>query len=157
MSPWLKAGLIGTIVLIVVVLAGLIPVVGVLCCLSWPVVYAGVGMLAATFVPPRRDAGRAAGQGALAAALAALAGGLANTLLTVLQFTGVTSADVLSQLPPGFLEQFKQLGGDPTLIDRLISPAGALLTGGLCCGTMIVLAAVLGAIGGAVFAAIKPE
>ena len=80
MSPWLKAGLIGGAVLIVLNLLGLIPCVGLITCILGVLAYAGIGALAAYWMPPVRVAGQAAGQGALAALVAGLIGGVVNTV-----------------------------------------------------------------------------
>ena len=46
--------------------------------------YIGIGMLAAYWMPPIREAGPAATQGAGAAALAALIGGIVNSIITTM-------------------------------------------------------------------------
>lgn len=70
MSAWLKAGLVGIAILIVLNLIGLIPFLG---CITAPLsltAYIVVGVLAASYMPPKRETGTAAGQGALAAVVA---------------------------------------------------------------------------------------
>ena len=69
-SPALKAGLIGAAIVLVLNLIGIIPVIG---CIGLPlelVAYGVIGALAALWMTPRREAGRAAGQGALAGLIA---------------------------------------------------------------------------------------
>ncbi len=157
MAPWLKAGLVGGAVLVVVNLLGLIPYVGIACCFLSLVAYAGIGALTAHWMPPERLAGPAAGQGALAAVVAALIGGIANTIAWLIQSAAVPTADVMSQLPPELLQQFRDAGGDPQMFSTFVGPLGAVFGGSFCCLGGLILAAILGAIGGAIYAGIKPD
>lgn len=154
MSPWLKAGLIGGVVLIVLNLLGLIPCVGVVTCILGLLAYVGIGILAAYWMPPLREAGPAAGQGALAAVLAALMGGIVNMIVTVIQLSITDTAAILSQFPDDFLQPMYDAGLDPGV---LVGPTGGIISGSLCCIGGLILAAILGAIGGAVYAAIKSD
>jgi hypothetical protein len=158
MSPWLKAGLIGGAVLVVLNLLSLIPVVGLVFCLLGILAYIGIGVLAAYWIPPQREAGQAAGQGALAAGLAALIGGIVNTITTTIQMTLTDTSAIISQIPAETLQQMEDVGVDPNLLFG--TGTGALsgaLCGGICCVAGLILAAILGAIGGAVFAGIRPD
>jgi hypothetical protein len=157
MSPWLKAGLVGGAVLVVLNLLGLIPLLGIVCCLLGLVAYAGVGALAAYWMPPVREAGPAAGQGALAAVVAALIGGIVNTIAWLVQAALIPAADVLTQVPPELLQQFQDAGGDPQMLNMFAGPMGAAFGGSCCCLGGLILAAILGAIGGAIYAGIKPD
>ncbi|MDD3828274.1 MAG: hypothetical protein PHY79_20100 [Anaerolineae bacterium] len=152
MSPWMKAGLIGGAVIVVLNLLGLIPCVGLIACGLSLLVYAGVGVLAAYWMPPPRAAGTAAGQGALAAVVAALIGGIVNTILITVQVVATDSSTILSQVPPETLEQLRQSGIDPA---TLMSPGFGVATGAVCCLGGLVFAAILGAIGAAIMAAVK--
>jgi hypothetical protein len=154
MSPWLKAGLIGGAVLIVLNLLGLIPCVGVVTCILGIVAYACIGALAAYWMPPLREAGPAAGQGALAAVLAALIGGIVNTILVVVQMAVTDTSAVLSQIPDEALQSLYDAGVDPA---TFVGPVGGILGGSMCCVGGLILAAILGAIGGAIFAAVKSD
>jgi hypothetical protein len=154
MSPWLKAGLVGAAVLVVVNLLGLIPCVALFSCAFGLLVYIGIGMLAAYWMPPQREAGAAAGQGALAALLAALIGGIVNTIIIVVQMAITDTATILSQMPAETLQQLEQAGVDPTMF---VGPGFGALIGSACCLTGLILAAILGAVGGAIFAAIKAD
>ncbi|HSJ52843.1 MAG TPA: hypothetical protein VLC52_03775 [Anaerolineae bacterium] len=154
MSPWMKAGLIGGAVVVVLNLLGLIPCVGLIACGLSLVVYAGVGVLAAYWMPPLRNAGTAAGQGALAAVVAGLIGGIVNTILITIQVAATDTATILQSVPAQTLEQLRQSGIDPA---SLMSPVWGLATGGLCCLGGLVFAAILGAIGAAIYAAVKPD
>jgi hypothetical protein len=158
MKPWLKAGLIGAGVLVVLNLMNLIPAVACFCCLLWPVVYAAVGALAASFMPPVRDSGSAAGQGALAALIAQLAGGIVMTIISAIQGATQGAAQVL---PPEMIQQWESAGLDPTVLqdtfNSLSGPTGGILSGSICCGGGLIVAAILGALGGLIFASIKRE
>jgi hypothetical protein len=158
MSPWLKAGLIGGAVLIVLNLLGLIPIVGIVFCLGGLLAYIGIGALAAYWIPPLREAGQAAGQGAMAAALAALIGGIVNTIITTVQSSLTDTTTLLSQIPPEYLQQMEDAGLDPSLfVGTGTAALSGIVCGSTCCIVGLILAAILGAIGGAVFAGIKPD
>jgi predicted outer membrane lipoprotein len=154
MSPWLKAGLIGGAALVVLSLLGLIPCVG---CITWILgllVYAGIGVLAAYWMPPVRMAGPAAGQGAMAAALGALIGGVVTTIIAIIQMALTDTAALLSQIPADTLQQLEQAGIDPGMF---MGPGAGAAYGSVCCIAGLIVAALLGAVGGAIFAAIKPD
>jgi hypothetical protein len=161
MSPWLKAGLIGGAILVVLALGlaflGQVLGVGCLIMIVMLLAYAGIGALAAYGMPSPREAGPSAGQGALAASLAQLIGGAVYTLISVVQTMMVDVDEVLSQLPPELLAQAEQQGMDPQMFEVIAGPLGGLLGGGMCCIGGLILAAILGAIGGAAFAAMQPE
>lgn len=154
MSPWLKAGLVGAAVLAVLSLLGMIPCVVFITCILGLLAYIGIGALAGYWMPPPREAGAAAGQGALAATLAAFVGGLVNTIIWTVQFAVTDTAALLSQLPPESLQQLEQAGVDPILFTGPSFGAGV---GSVCCIVGLIFAAILGAVGGAVFAGIKPD
>jgi hypothetical protein len=154
MSPWLKAGLIGTAVIVALNVLGLIPCVGLFTCLFGLLVYGGIGALAAYWTPPVRETGAAAIQGAAAAMLAAAIGGLVNMLLTAVQMSLVDASAILAQLPSESLQQLEMAGIDPSVFT---GPTAGLFYGGTCCLGGLILAAILGAIGGAVYAGVKPE
>lgn len=154
MSPWIKAGLVGAAIVVVLHLLGLIPCVGLITCGLSLLVYAGVGALAAYWMPAPRDAGGAAGQGALAGMLAGLIGGIIYAILATVQVALTDTSAVLSQLPPESLEQLRQAGIDP---NSLMGPGLGAFTGSICCLGGLFFAAILGAIGGAIFAAMKRD
>jgi hypothetical protein len=155
-QPWLRAGLIGAGVLIVVNLLGLIPGLGAVSLPLLPVALVGAGALAASFMLPRREAGRGAGQGALAGLIAGLASGIA---FVVMMGIGVSSMGgpqgIVSQLPPQLLQQYSQMGVDPAAVFS----SGILTTFALICCLpgMVIGGALLGALGGVIYAAAKPD
>lgn len=160
MSGWLKAGLIGAAIVIVLKVLGVIPCVS--CCalpLEW-VAYGCIGALAAYWISPVRMMGSAAGQGALAALIAAVIGGVVGIGANVVG--GAVLAPLqnawLRQLPPNMLHEMSKAGLDP----QLLAGAGAgvltnLTAGTMCCGISLGIGAGLGALGGLIFAAVKSE
>jgi hypothetical protein len=155
LSPWLKAGLIGALVVIVLHLLGIVSdCVSTVSCFLVLLVYAGIGVLAAYWLPPPRQAGTGAGQGALAAMLAAFAGGIVFTIITTIQVATTDTAQILSQMPADSLEQMRQAGVDPGMFT---GPGFGAATGSICCLVSIGLAALLGAVGGAVMASLKAD
>ncbi|MEJ2207784.1 MAG: hypothetical protein P8129_01950 [Anaerolineae bacterium] len=154
MSTWVKAGLVGGVVVAILNVLGIIPCAGVFFCGLGLVAYAGVGALAAYWMPPIREAGQAAGQGALAAGLAAVIGGIVNWIVVTIQFAATDTATVLQSLPSESLQQLRDAGIDPATLAG--TGAGAAF-GGICCGAGLLIAIVLGAIGGAILAAVKSD
>ncbi len=154
--PFLKAGLAGGLLLIIFELLSLVPILG---CLSLPLMLIGylvTGALAGYWLPPRREAGPAAGQGALAGLIAGAIAGLLQVILTPLSVSLVGGADAfVSQLPLETLSQLQQAGIDPNVLFGSGTFAGIAL---LCCfPASLLIGAALGALGGLVFAAAKPE
>ena len=154
MSPWLKAGLAGSAVLVLINVLGLIPCIGLLTCILSLVAYIGIGVLAAYWMPPIREAGPAATQGAGAAALAAFIGGIVNTVITTIQWVPIAPAEILSALPAGQLQQLQDAGLDPSMFT---GPGYGIAVGSFCCLGGLIMAAILGGVGGAVFAGIKAD
>ncbi len=163
MSGWLKAGLIGLGILVVLGLLGLIPFIG-LCTipLRW-ITYIVVGVLAASYMLAPRDTGEAAKQGALAAVVASAGGGLVNLVITMIgaatggaaQFT-----QIFQEMPPEVMQQLRDSGIPPELLfgpggtaaGGAAAIGGAAICGSMCCVGGIVLAAALGALGAWVYA-----
>jgi len=154
MQAWLKAGLVGGVIVAILNLLGIIPCVGLVTCILGFVVYLGTGALAAYWMLPPRIAGPAAGQGAMAAALAALIGGIVTTLVTVVQMAMADTATIMSQIPQESLDQLEAAGIDPSVFT---TPGMGLGVGAMCCISGIIIAAVLGAIGGAILAAVRAD
>lgn len=160
MSPSLKAGLIGAAVAVVLTLLGLVPCVGCFTSILSLVLYIGVGVLTARWMEPPQDAGKAAGGGAVAGMITALGGGITNVIVSAVRFTvgGGQAAIIrqLQQLPPEIRDVWRDLGIDPRMLAR---PGYAIGGSALCCGLGLVLAAALGAAGGAIAVALqqKPE
>jgi len=119
MRPWLKAGLVGSVVLsVLTVLTTLMyvlpPEAGAIagCCVCLPffLVYPAIGVLAAFWTPPPRSAG----QGARAGALAGLVAGVVDGVVTVVWMLGLVllgiSERYLAQFPPEAIYTLKESG-----------------------------------------------
>jgi hypothetical protein len=145
--------LIGAAILVVIKLIGIIPYIG---CVSLPlnlITYVGVGVLAAMYLPPLRTAWRGAGEGALAALIASLIGGITGMIIALAR-SSVTGAQAMAQLPPGVLDMVRESGISPGF---LFGVGGTSIFGSICCLSGILVAVALAAIGGAIYAAAKPE
>jgi len=117
--------------------------------------YIGVGVLAAYWLPPPRTAGNGAGAGAIAGLIAAVVGGAVNMVVSAIRFSTVGGAEAITrQIPPEALSQLQDAGIDPSVFAGI---GGVLGIGAACCLVGLVVAAVLGAIGGAVMAAAKAD
>lgn len=156
MSSSLKAGLIGAGVAIVFSLFSLVPCLGCIASILALVLYVGVGVLAAYWMEPPRDAGKAAGSGAVAGLITALGRGLTNIVVSALRFSVGNAQAMLQrqlrQLPPELLEQWRDLGIDPRVLAR---PGWAVGSSAICCGLGMLLAAGLGAAGGAIYVSLS--
>jgi hypothetical protein len=165
MSAWLKAGLIGGAILFFVDIISQIPII--CCCMPLVMlaVYIGVGVLAASYMPPPRDSGKAAGQGALAAVVASFIGGMINLIIMVIRsiFWSTTTqiGQVWTDLPPDIRYLLREYGIEPEFIHEISNYAsgigGTALCGSVCCLGGILIAAILGAIGGMIYAAMKSD
>ena len=89
--------------------------------------------------------------------IAQVIGGIAFTIFAVIQTSLVDTADVLSSIDPALLDQLVEMGVDIQALENMLGPAGALLSGSFCCVGGLIFAAILGAVGGALYAAIKPD
>jgi hypothetical protein len=85
----------------------------------------------------------------------AAVGGVVNMIVGAIQFSvsgGMGAA--MSQIPPEALRSLEDAGIDPSSFGSI----GAVLgIGAVCCVAGLVLAAVLGAVGGAIMASVKPD
>jgi hypothetical protein len=155
--PWLKAGLIGSGIMLLLNVLGVIPLpfMGCFTLLLEIIAFIGVGALAARWLPPPRTTGQAAGHGALAGLIMGVIGALITTLLAPLAYSlsGGSNA-VLSALPPETLNQLEMAGVDPALLFGGGTMAGVTA---ICCfpaGALI--GAALGALGGLIYASVNP-
>ena len=161
MSGWLKAGLIGAVILILLKVVEVVPCV--VCCalpLEW-VAFGCIGALAAYWIPPgARTMGAGAGQGALAGLLAAAIGGVIGIGVNVVGATVLQPLQVATwrMLPPDVLRGMVEAGIDPSMFTGAgADVVGTITSGSVCCGIGLVVAAALGALGGLIFAAVKSE
>lgn len=155
MQASLKAGAIGAGAAVVLALISLVPCAG---CFTWILgllLYVGIGALAAYWLPPVRTTGNGASAGALAGAIAAIVSGIANMIIAALRFaiSGGAGA-MMRQIPPGVMRQFHEAGVDPRLFASI---GGVIGASAVCCVLGLILAAILGALGGVILAAVKPD
>ncbi len=145
----LKAGGIGAAAAVVLTLFGLVPIVGCCASLLILVLWVGVGVLAGYFgskTDPMQTAGQAAQAGAVAGAITALAGGFIQTIVSAIQVAMGATAQAMSQMPAESLRQMQELGIDPAMFSGV---GGIAITVGCCCILFPLVAAGLGALGGA--------
>ncbi len=153
----LKAGLIGAAIIFVLTLLSQIPGVGCFCCgLNW-LSYAGIGVLAAYFLSPPRSAGTGAGAGAIAGLISGGLGGLVWTVIMAIQVAITGTGDIMSAIDPQTMRQLLDLGIDPDMFAIFSGVGGVAIGGAMCCLTGLAVGAGMGAIGGAIFAAAKPN
>jgi hypothetical protein len=151
---------IGAVIVVILKVVQVVPCVN--CCAipaEW-VAYGCIGALAAYWISPMRTMGTGAWQGALAALIAAAIGGVIGIGVSVVGNTVLApmQESMLRQMPPEFFSQLAEAGVDPSLITRTGGTTAETITGGaMCCGAGLVIAAVLGALGGLVFAVVKPK
>ena len=164
MSAWLKAGLIGGVILFFLDIIGQIPII--CCCtpLLMLIVYVVVGVMAASYMFPPRDTGKAAGQGALAAVVAAVIGGIINLIISLIRvaFWSTTQmGQVWTDIPPEVRYMLRDMGLEPEMINEFGNFAagfgGTTVCGSICCLGGVIIAAILGAIGAAIYAASKSD
>jgi cobalamin synthase len=92
----------------------------------------------------------------LAGGVAALVSVLAGAVFAPLSLASSGGAEaILQQLPPESLAQLQQVGIDP----NMLFSGGTMIGISLCCALPfgLLIGAILGALGGVIFAAIKPE
>ncbi|RLC75771.1 MAG: hypothetical protein DRJ03_29740 [Chloroflexi bacterium] len=153
----LKAGLIGAAIILVMTLLSQIPGVGCFCCaLTW-LVYAGIGALAGFFLTPPRAAGSGAGAGAIAGLVSGAAGGIIWIIVMAITVALGGTGDIMSAIDPQTMRQLLDLGIDPDMFAIFSGVGGVAIGGAMCCLTGLAIGAGMGAIGGAIFAAAKPN
>jgi hypothetical protein len=151
-NPGVKAGLVGAAVAVLLSLMRLVPCIGCIASILGLAVYVGAGVLAAYWLTPPRTTGDGAGAGAVAGVITALAGGVVSIIVGAAQFTLGGPEAVMHEIPPESLRQLEQAGIDPHLF---VSLGGVIGIEATCCLAGLVIAAVLGAIGGMIMASAK--
>jgi hypothetical protein len=90
--------------------------------------------------------------------ITALSGGIANLIISAVRFTvgGGQAAMIrqLEQLPPEVIDQLRDLGVRP---GAFAGPGWAIGGSAVCCGLGLLVAAALGAAGGAIAVSLKRE
>ncbi len=152
-NPGVKAGLVGAAGAVFLSLLRIVPCIGCIASILGLLLYAGAGALAAYWLTPPRTAGGGAGAGAIAGLITALAGGVVSIVVGAARFAIMGGqAAVMSQIPPENLRQLEQAGIDPRIFASIGGIIGIEAT---CCVAGLVIAAVLGAIGGMIMASAK--
>jgi hypothetical protein len=152
-NPGVKAGLVGAAVAVLLSLMRLVPCIGCIASILGLALYVGAGVLAAYWLTPPRTTGDGAGAGAVAGVITALAGGVVSLIVGVIQFTLMGGPEaVMHEIPAESLRQLEQAGIDPRLF---VSLGGVIGIEATCCLAGLVIAAVLGAIGGMIMASAK--
>jgi hypothetical protein len=145
----LKAGAIGAVISVILNLVGIIPVVGCCTFILTLLLWVGVGVLAGYFGSksnPMQTGGDAAKAGVVAGAVTSLVGGVAQTIIFSAQVALGGTMQALSQIPPEQLRQLREIGIDPAIFSNV---AGVIGIGSCCCLLGTLIAAALGAGGGA--------
>lgn len=142
----LKAGLIGVVVLLVItVINQFLSLSGawvyVMCGISM-LIYAGIGVLAGFFLASPRTAGKGAGAGAIAGLISGAINGVVGFVIISIRLARGLG---YPGLDPQQMQQLTEMGLNP----QLFAIPGAI------CGMAVGAGAA--AIGGAIFAAVKPD
>ena len=143
MSSWVKVGIIGGVVVTALNLLGQLPLVG---CFTWILAlatYCCIVALVARGMPPVRKSGPAAGRGALAALVAGAIGTGAGAVFMTIR-TIVFGPAPLPEGAPAELQAMSGMGG-------------AVLLSIVLFVVSLVIAPVLGALSGLVYAIVKSE
>ena len=152
-NPGVKAGLVGAAVAVLLSLLRLVPCVGCIASILGLALYVGAGVLAAYWLTPPRAAGDGAGAGAIAGVITALVGGVVSIIVGAAQFAIMGGpAAVMRNIPPESLRELERAGIDPRMF---VSIGGVIGIEATCCVAGLVIAAVLGAIGGMIMASAK--
>lgn len=149
----LRVGAIGGAVAGAVALLNMLP--GLQLCLTCTLLvlylatFTGSGLLAAYWLTPPRNAGAGFRVGAIAGAVAGLGGGIVNVIVAV-----VRSALGDKFLTDSQTDSLVNAGLDPQVLKFLTGPLGSGITGSVCCLGGLVIAALLGAVGGVILTAL---
>jgi hypothetical protein len=145
----LKAGLIGTAVMLVwTVIGRFLPISGAWVWVSSGVsllMYAGIGVLAGFFLAVPRTPGKGAGGGAIAGLISGVIAGVVGVVILNIQ---MASGGAVPGLSPEQMQQLTESGIDPAMFALLTIPS-------VVC--VMAIGSGLAAIGGAIFAAVKPD
>ena len=145
----LKAGLIGTAVMVVwTVIGRFLPISGALVWVSAGIsllMYAGIGVLAGFFLTRPRTPGKGGGAGAIAGLISGVVAGAVGIVIMTIQ---ISSGGDVPGLNPQQMQQLADSGMDPTMLPVLAIP-------GVAC--IMAIGSGLAAIGGAIFAAVKSD
>ena len=134
-----------------------VPFLGCLCCgLIW-LAYVPIGALAGFYLEPPRTAGAGAGTGAIAGVISGVASGLFQTIVMAIQTAAGGAGQIAGMIDPEMMRQLTELGVDPETFAIFGGIGGVAIGGVLCCMFGLVMGAMLGALGGAIYCATQPE
>jgi hypothetical protein len=85
--------------------------------------------------------------------IAGVGGSVVSTIVAILQGIRGTAIDQLAAIDPQVLQQLEQMGIDQDVFATFTGIGGGVM----CCLGSLVIGAALGALGGAILAATKPE
>ncbi len=159
----LKAGLIGAGIAFLLTLTNLlptlvpVPLLGCVCCALPLLAYIGAGVLGGFFLTPPRNTGAGAGAGAIAGLISGVGTTVAWVIDTGIGMAVTGTQDITSTLDPQMLEQLSEIGMSPEMFAALSGVTGLFIGGGMCCLFSLALGAGVGALGGLIFAAAKPD
>ena len=155
----LKAGLIGGAIVLLFTALSQVPVPFFCCgCTALTLLaYIGIGVLAGVFLNPPRDAGKGAGAGAIAGVISGLVAGIVLIVGLGIQMAFMGTGDILSTVDPQTLKQLEEIGLSAEAFAALSGVTGVGIVGGMCCLADLAIGAGLGAAGGAIFGAAKPD
>jgi hypothetical protein len=158
-EAWLKSGLVGGTITSLIALILMLPVPALSCC-GYPLMclfFVGTGVLTAQALPPHWGPRIVGGLAATAGLVASLLSGLALVISSVLQtvffpdqITDLASR-TLESLPPDIAGRL----GEPGVLDAVVTPGRAALSGGLCCGMNVIVGVALAVLGGLVWSAMR--
>jgi hypothetical protein len=115
-------------------------------------------------MPLPLDTGKAAGQGALAAVVASFIGGVINLIISLIRtafWSTPQVGQIWTDLPPDVRYMLRDIGIEPEFFNQVSnfgsSLGGTAVCGSICCLGGVIIAAILGAIGAAIYASTKSE
>ncbi len=161
MRAWIRAGLISSVIQIVltipVVTIYVLPqnlgvVISLCICIPFFLFYPIVGALASHWLTPPRTISQAAVEGSLAGGLAASIDGVATIILSILIALLGLPERYLQQLPPATLDLIRESG-----LDSMFTVGGQIAYTLCTVPFHVVLGVILGCIGGMIYAAIRKE
>lgn len=145
----LKAGLIGTAVMLVwTVIGRLVPLPGAWVWVSSGltlIMYAGVGVLAGIALRSPRAPGKGAGAGAIAGLICGFISGAVGIAILLYQTSSGGNVPAVNQEQ---MAQIRQLGDSGTPLAALLAPSAVCI---------MAIGSGLAAIGGAILATVKPD
>jgi hypothetical protein len=89
--------------------------------------------------------------------ISGVGGSVVTTISAIVQGIMGTTTDAWSMLDPQVMDQLLDMGVDPEMFAMFTGVGGGILGGAMCCVGSLAIGAALGAIGGAIMAAVKQD